>query len=233
MEDEPNIKVVVWNAHGLNNPARRTAVCVVVGDARASVVCVSESKLHSINAFDIVECFGPRFDGFAYLPAVGTAGGVIVAWCTDDIEVLASRTDQFSVSVQLSRAGGAAGRAWWLTAVYGPTVEDRKAAFLDELRAIHAALPGPWAVAGDFNLIVEARDKSNARLNRRSMAMFRRFLNDLELRESNLLGRRYMWSNEREAPTMAKLDRWFGSVEWDDLHPDASLSALDTSQTYL
>jgi hypothetical protein len=79
MEDEPNIKVVVWNTRGLNNPARRTAVRVAVGDARASVVCVSESKLHSVTAFDIVECFGPRFDGFAYLPAVGTAGGVIVA----------------------------------------------------------------------------------------------------------------------------------------------------------
>jgi hypothetical protein len=23
---------------------------------------------------------------------------------------------------------------------------------------------------------------------------------------------------------MAKLDRWFGSVEWDELHPDASLT---------
>jgi hypothetical protein len=190
---------------------------------------VSESKLHSVNAFDIVECFGPCFDGFVYLPAVGTAGGVIVAWCTDDVEVLASGTDQFSVSVQLSRAGGAAGWAWWLRAVYGPTVEDRKAAFLDELRAIHATLPGPWVVAGDFNLIVEARDKNNAWLNRRLMAMFRRFLNDLELRESNLLGWLYTWSNEREAPMMAKLDRWFELVEWDDLHPDASLSALSSS----
>jgi hypothetical protein len=46
----------------------------------ASVMCVSESKLQRVSAFDIVECFGPRFDGFVYLPAVGTAGGVIVAW---------------------------------------------------------------------------------------------------------------------------------------------------------
>jgi hypothetical protein len=30
-------------------------------------------------------------------------------------------------------------------------------------------------------------------------------------------------------PTMAKLDRWFGSVEWDDLHPEASLTALSSS----
>jgi hypothetical protein len=84
-------------------------------------------------------------------------------------------------------------------------------------------------VAGDFNLIVDVQDKSNARLNRRSMDMFRRCLNDLELHEANLLGRRYTWSNERETPTLAKLDRWFGSIEWDELHPDASLSALSSS----
>jgi hypothetical protein len=56
-----------------------------------------------------------------------------------------------------------------------------------------------------------------------------RYLNDLELKESNLLGRQYTWSNERDAPTMAKLDRWFGSVEWDEMHPDASLLALSSS----
>jgi hypothetical protein len=99
MDDEPNLRVVVWNTRGLNDPARRSAVRIAVADAVASVVCVSESKLQSVTAFDIVECFGPRFDGFAYLPALGTAGGVIIAWCSDDVAVLATRTDQFSVSI--------------------------------------------------------------------------------------------------------------------------------------
>jgi hypothetical protein len=213
MEDDPSMKMVVWNTRGLNNPARQTAVRIAVGDASTSVVCVLESKLQSVNTFDIVECFGPRFDGFAYLPAIDTAGGVIIAWCTEDVMVEASRTDRFSVSVKLAHAAQAQGHAWWLTAVYGPTVDELKPIFLDELRAIRSAITGPWAVTGDFNLIVDARDKSNTRLNRRSMDMFHRCINDLELRESNLLSRRYTWSNERDAPTMAKLDRWFGSVE--------------------
>jgi hypothetical protein len=229
MEEEPSLKVVVWNTRGLNNPARRTAVRIAMGDASASVVCISESKLQSVNAFDIVECFGPRFDGFAYLPALGTASGVIVAWCSEDVAVEASRTDRFSVSVKLKHAGRSQESAWWLTVVYGPTVEDLKPVFLDELRALRATLVGLWAVAGDFNLIVDACDKSNTWLNRRSMDMFRRCINDLELRESNLLGRRYTWSSERAMPMMAKLDRWFGSVEWDELHPNAALSALSSS----
>jgi hypothetical protein len=143
--------------------------------------------------------------------------------------VVASREDRFSLSVKLSHANGHPGAEWWLTAVYDPTAGDLKPVFLDELRATRAAIACPWAVAGDFNLIIDARDKSNVRLNRRSMDMFRRCINDLELRESSLLGHRYTWSNERKMPTMAKLDRWFSSVEWDDMYLEASLMALSSS----
>jgi hypothetical protein len=30
---------------------------------------------------------------------------------------------------------------------------------------------------------------------------------------------------------MAKLDRWFGSVEWDELHPNAALFVLSSSHS--
>jgi hypothetical protein len=86
-------------------------------------------------------------------------------------------------------------------------------------------------VTGDFNLILDARDKNNPRVNRRSMAAFRRVVNDLELKEAHLLGRRFTWSNERDTPTLERLDRWFCSVDWDAMHPSASLSALSSSHS--
>jgi hypothetical protein len=134
--------------------------------------------------------------------------------------------DGFSVSVQVSMDGCA---PWWLSAVYGPTADGLKPTFLDELRSLRLALAGLWAIAGDFNLIVDVRDKNNANLNRRTMAMFRRFINELELREANLLGRRYTWSNERDQPTLARLDRWFCSLDWDALYLEASLAAQSSS----
>jgi hypothetical protein len=109
-----------------------------------------------------VESFGARFDGFAYLPAVGTAGGVVVAWCSEDIHVTATRVESFLVSIQLSMGGGT---SWWLSTVYGPTVEALKPAFLDEIRVLRAALVGPWSIARDFNMILDVRDRSNANLN--------------------------------------------------------------------
>ena len=86
----------------------------------ASVVCVSESKLQVVNPFVIGETFGTHFDGFVYLPVVGTVGGVVVDWASEDVHVISSRIDKFSVSINLTVGGG---KAWWLTAVYGPSVD--------------------------------------------------------------------------------------------------------------
>ncbi|CAM0947913.1 unnamed protein product [Alopecurus aequalis] len=110
-----------------------------------------------------------------------------------------------------------------------PIKDELEPNFLDELRALRAAIVGPWAVTGDFNLILEAADKNSTLINKRLMGRFRRVVNDLELKESVLVGRRFTWSNKRSPPTLVKLDRWFGSVDWEDMHPNASLNVLSLS----
>jgi hypothetical protein len=55
------------------------------------------------------------------------------------------------------------------------------------------------------------------------------FINELDLKESHLLGHRYTWINERDNPTMEKLDCWLCSVEWEEMHPDVTLVARSSS----
>lgn len=83
-------------------------------------------------------------------------------------------------------------------------------------------------IAGDSNLIYQASDKNKLNLNRRLMGKFRRTLDDCELMEIALQNRRYTWSNERQNPTMVRLDRVFCNQEWEALFPDFALSALPT-----
>lgn len=52
------------------------------------------------------------------------------------------------------------------------------------------------------------------------LGRFRRFVDELEMKEVPLIGCRYMWSNEREAPTLVKLDRVLCTPDWDMLFPD-------------
>jgi endonuclease/exonuclease/phosphatase family metal-dependent hydrolase len=116
-----------------------------------------------------------------------------------------------------------------LTSVYGPTVEEDKSIFLDELKAFKPATSCPWLVSGDFNLIYEAKDKNNLNLNRQLMGSFRHTLDCCELFEFSLQNRRFTWSNEREQPTLVRLDRVFCIKEWDLLFSGFTLQALSSS----
>jgi exonuclease III len=78
---------------------------------------------------------------------------------------------------------------WWLTCVYGPSVEGQKASFLDELNELRLIRTRPWLLCGDFNMIYRAEDKNNDRLDRHRMGQFYKFINEALLKEIHLQGR--------------------------------------------
>lgn len=118
--------------------------------------------------------------------------------------------------------------SWWLTVVYGPQEEAEKTLFLEEIAAIRGLCDGAWLLVGDFNLILDEADKNNGRINRRTMRRFRRVVAELELMDIHLHGRRYTWSNERQRPTMVRLDRALTSLQWEERFPSCHLRALST-----
>ncbi|KAJ1262446.1 hypothetical protein BS78_09G108200 [Paspalum vaginatum] len=60
------------------------------------------------------------------------------------------------------------------------------------------------------------------------MGRFRRFINNYELKEIPLLGRRYTWSNQQEAPTLVKLERILCTADWECMFPDCILQSHAT-----
>lgn len=64
--------------------------------------------------------------------------------------------------------------------------DQEKLIFLDELRDVRVSCQDTWVVWGDFNLIYQAADKNNQRLNRRLMNSFRVLLGEVELQELHL-----------------------------------------------
>jgi exonuclease III len=93
---------------------------------------------------------------------------------------------------------------WCFTGVYGPQTNANKVEWLDELRAIQTSITCPWLIAGDFNIILDATDKTNMNLNQQNMGRFRRFVDELELKGVPLHVRLYTWSSGRERPKLEK-----------------------------
>jgi exonuclease III len=180
-------------------------------------------KIAGISRRIILSSLGSDFSDYAVVPSVGASGGILVAWRRHIGVSGVRRVDNNSVTIQFAAKNG---QAWWLTCVYGPQGNEDKILFLQELRDIRAACPGPWMFAGDFNLIYKDEDKNNANFNRAMMGRFRRFINDLTLKEIPLHGRKFTWSNQQVSPTLVKLDRVLCTVDWEDRFPNCLLQSL-------
>ena len=217
-----NINFLIWNARGLNDRARRDSVRKVVDSCKPALVCIQETKLAVITQRDVISMLGRDFQDFVYLAAQGTRGGILVAWRQGILTSDQYRVHRHSVSIRFRIDDEP---DWWFTGVYGPHQDAEKASFLNELREVRSNCTGPWVLGGDFNMIYSAEDKNNDNLNCAMMGHFWRFVNDVDLKEVPLIGRRYTWSNEREAPTLVKLDRVLCTSDWEDTFPDCILQS--------
>lgn len=90
---------------------------------------------------------------------------------------------------------------------------------MQELRNIAPTACSEWMILGDFNLVYQAEDKSNTNLDRRLMGSFNTTLDDLLLTETCVNGRKFTWSNERENPTLTRIDRILVTNEWKSTLP--------------
>jgi exonuclease III len=221
---EQNCVIFNWNVRGLNNTARRKVVRDLVGDCRATIVTLQETKLQNVDRQVVLATLGDRFaDNFVALPASGTSGGILVAVDANHYSITNSKLGVHSVTAKIVSVAGPI--EWYITAVYDPQEDNDKLQFLGEVRWIKHSVTDDWLLIGDFNMILQAADKSNPNLNRRLMGAFREVVRDLELKELNLRGRKFTWTNDR---TQSRIDRAFCTTSWDLMMPNVFLQAMSS-----
>jgi hypothetical protein len=97
---------------------------------------------------------------------------------------------------------------------------------MDELQSIQPKTPTPWIILGDFNLMRYSSDKNKCNFRQNEADIFNDTNNLLSLIELPLLDRAYTWSNNRQDPTLQKIDRAFINLEWANTFPNSSISSL-------
>lgn len=82
-----------------------------------------------------------------------------------------------------------------------------------------------WVAIGNFNLTRLPTDKNTANFNFPLASRFNNLIDGLSLLDFPLLDRLYTWSNKRETPTLARLDRAFFRNAFAAAFSNASLSS--------
>ncbi|CAN6162275.1 unnamed protein product [Urochloa humidicola] len=217
--------VMSWNVRGLGDSDKCDVVRDAFSAANPSVICIQETKLHDVSLSKARSFLPPSHArSLHFISAAGSRGGILTAWHDSSFTLESFITRRHTLTTVLSST--TSDHLLTVTNVYTPSDHRDSAEFLDGLRELKPHVQGPWLLAGDFNLIRSAADKSGAAPDARLCAAFNAAIDDLGVIELPLLDKLFTWSNKRSTPVLTRLDRVFVNVDQCRSYPNTSLTSV-------
>jgi exonuclease III len=229
--DRHNYKILSWNVRGLNSRTKQKDARQMVNMSRPDLACLQETKIEEMTVECIRNTLGAAYENnFITLPIEGARGSIVLATNADLLKL--SNLIQSAHTVSADVTDLRRNRCWTISTVYGPQGDLEKRMFIRELKQLKNRGKPQWLILGDFNLIYKLQGKSNGRVNRGLMHRFKRAIDHLEVKEINLVGRKFTWSNGQIPPTMSRIDRGFCTTTWEEWHPNPILHAYSSSSDH-
>ena len=135
-----------WNIRGITTPGKKPCIVDTLTKTNASIVAFQETKKEELTTAFLKSISGNKNFLWHHLPAVGTAGGVLVGVDADIFEVLQWSSLNYSVSCNLKVKSS--GTCFRVIAVYGSPYEEGKEKFLSELHSLFIDNETPTLVGG-------------------------------------------------------------------------------------
>nr|XP_016483106.1 PREDICTED: uncharacterized protein LOC107803833 [Nicotiana tabacum] len=147
--------------------------------------------------------WGGSWVKYDWVPAAGSAGGILLMWDDRSLEVKEIRKGVFSLAALVKDR--VSGVEWGFGGVYGPVGEGSKVSFWEELANIMGEWDIPWVLGEDFNTIRFPEERLGCSVISRAMEEFSDFINDHFLIDLPLSGERFTWVDFR---SFAYFARW-------------------------
>jgi len=94
---EAYLRIISWNVRELNCPLKRGSVRWVLRRYFYDVAILLESKLQEVDRRMVCSLWGRRQVKWAYLSSSGRSGGIIILLDPETLELLDSRTGDYSI----------------------------------------------------------------------------------------------------------------------------------------
>ena len=146
-------------------------------------------------------------------------------WSSDVNVVIASYSNHHINAI----VQGAGGMKWRCTRVYGHPENSQKQHTWTLLRRLAGLFTLPWLYFGDFNEILDLKEKLRSReRNLNMITEFREAVNDCKLMDLKCRGYLFTWSNRSFGPHYVeeRLDRFLESEGWRSSSFDLMVSNL-------
>jgi exonuclease III len=97
-----NVDIIPWNVRGLNAAARCLTVHETLAATSCHIACLQETKLQTGDTTLTSFLGAYRLDQFAYKPAAGTRGGILLLWNDSHVDINNIRISRYSLSADVT-----------------------------------------------------------------------------------------------------------------------------------
>jgi len=221
--------VLSFNARGLGGVLKRKKVRELVSGQKVDFLAIQETKMEVISESVCRNLWGDDDFLFAFLPSVGISGGILSVWRKSASKLIFSFVGEGLVGVCLE--WGPLKRRCLVVNIYSKCDLVGKQRLWEKLVFIRNFLGvGAWCFIGDFNSVLHREERRGTNfdpstVSRREIGLFNDVVNNLEVEDVNLVGRKFTWYNSNGL-VMSRIYRAFISEEWGDFWGNVSLWAL-------
>ncbi|KAK1262730.1 hypothetical protein QJS04_geneDACA000980 [Acorus gramineus] len=215
---------LIWNIRGLHDPAKRRALRDMVATHKIQICCIQETKMELVDRPTITELGAGLLDGWSFKGARGAAGGILICWNSSLWRAVEQSVGNFSLSILMEdlQSGG----RWCCSSIYGPNEDAEREILWHELSTIRARWSAPVAFMGDFNVIRRMEERNRTGYASPAMNTFSDWIEEEGLIDLPISNHEFTWSNMREEPSLARLDRALIDEEWEEMYPNCGVRGL-------
>ncbi|KAI9070507.1 hypothetical protein K1719_047529 [Acacia pycnantha] len=186
---EDGQQIFFWNIQGACDKSLRRNLRLVWGKSVPDLLVLAETKCQNSSQFRCFESLG--FDGLAVVPSVGRSGGLVATWRSNRVGVSVIRLERQYLHLRISLPGRP---VFFFTVVYAVPSSFSKQVLWADLSSLADSISSPWVVAGDFNDIMLACERTGgsqicySRLNK-----FQERVRGCRLCDLGFQGPRFTW----------------------------------------
>lgn len=200
------MNLICWNCRGTASKGFVGLVKDMKREYSASFIALLETHTSGNQAKKIAKRMG--FEHQFIVDARGQAGGIWLIWDSVHcpIQILRDTTQLVHVKVSPSNAS-----PWFSTIVYGSPHYANRQILWDDIQDIHSSIDSPWALLGDFNVVLHDYERAALIRAHPIEAGFQATLDRCNLFDLGYNGDLFTWARGN---TRKHLDRAICNLDW-------------------
>ncbi|KAL7181638.1 hypothetical protein ACSBR1_040519 [Camellia fascicularis] len=200
-----------WNIRGTGRQEKRGKIRNILKERNVDVAFFQETKKSVVADKDVRAMWARNKMEYTAVDSEGLAGGLLCIWdpevfqlkdccCTRRFILLSGTLFNSFDCVLLN--------------IYAPNEVGNRAKLWDCLLKLKGEFPNPWCLCGDFNEIKSVGERKGCFRRDKGMREFNEFIEQCEVNDIPLLGRKYTWCNSITGDKWSRIDRVLVDPKW-------------------